>query len=83
MLRRIKSSTGTTWKGPFTGNYLVHDTADTASLVWSPCGANAMLNINSQIALTSTDSKAQGLLTTDSTDLSFKTLIYIQWKACK
>lgn len=65
------------------GDYLKHDTADSTSTVWSPCGASGMLNINSQVRLTSTDSKATGLLTTDSTDLKFTQIAYVQWQKCK
>ena len=51
-------------------------------MVWSPCGEQAMLNINSAIALTSSNSTGQGLLTNDSVDLSFTQEIYIQWQKC-
>ncbi|KAK3215910.1 hypothetical protein GRF29_8g1492576 [Pseudopithomyces chartarum] len=66
-----QSSTEYTFTGPVTGDYLKHDTADSVSTVWSPCGASGMLNINSQVRLTASDTKATGLLTTDSTDLKF------------
>jgi len=49
--------------------------------VWSPCGANGMLNINSQVRLTGSGS-ATGLLTTDSTDLKFTQVVYVQWQKC-
>lgn len=42
-----------------------------------------MLNINSQIRLTSSNSQATGLLTTDSTDLKFSQVVYVQWQKCK
>ena len=41
-----------------------------------------MLNINSQVRLTATDTKATGLLTTDSTDLKFTQIAYVQWQKC-
>lgn len=84
-----------------TGDYLKHDEADSTSVVMSPCGSKGnLLNINSQVRLTSTNSKgkvpstachsnsvantlvATGLLTTDSTDLKFKQVVYVQWKKC-
>ncbi|KAJ8113066.1 hypothetical protein OPT61_g4724 [Boeremia exigua] len=77
-----QTSTEYTFTGPVTGDYLKHDEADSTSVVMSPCGSTSMLNINSQVRLTSTNSKASGLLTTDSTDLKFKQVVYVQWKKC-
>lgn len=64
------------------GDYLKHDEADSTSIVWSPCGASGMLNINSQVRMTSTNSSSTGLLTTDSTDLKFTQVVYVQWQKC-
>lgn len=77
-----QSTTDYTFTGPLTGDYLKHDTADSVSTVWSPCGAQGLLNINSQVRLTSTNTKATGLLTTDSTDLKFTQVAYVQWQKC-
>jgi len=77
-----QSSTGTTWKGPYVNDYELDDEANSTSIVWSPCGESAMLNINSQLALTSSNSSASGFLTTDSIDTSFVQQVYIQWQAC-
>ncbi|EOA86682.1 hypothetical protein ACJQWK_08419 [Exserohilum turcicum] len=77
-----QSSTQYTFEGPVTGDYLKHDEADSTSVVWSPCGTTGMLNINSQVRLTSTNSKATGILTTDSTDLKFTQVVYVQWQKC-
>lgn len=78
----MQSSTQYTFEGPVTGDYLKHDEADSTSVVWSPCGTTGMLNINSQVRLTSTNSKATGILTTDSTDLKFTQVVYVQWQKC-
>ncbi|KAF2638829.1 hypothetical protein P280DRAFT_63319 [Massarina eburnea CBS 473.64] len=78
-----QSSTEYTFTGPVTGDYLKHDQANSTSVVWSPCGATGMLNINSQIRLASSASASTGLLTTDSTDLKFTQVVYVQWQSCK
>ncbi|KAF9732425.1 secreted protein [Paraphaeosphaeria minitans] len=78
-----QSTTDYTFTGPVTGDYLKHDTADSVSTVWSPCGTQGLLNINSQVRLSSTESKATGLLTTDSTDLKFTQVAYVQWQKCQ
>ncbi|KAH3920648.1 hypothetical protein HBI56_219330 [Parastagonospora nodorum] len=77
-----QTSTEYNFVGPVNGDYLKHDEADSTSIIWSPCGAAGMLNINSQVRLTSTNSSATGLLTTDSTDLKFSQVVYVQWQKC-
>ncbi|KAI1914034.1 hypothetical protein LOZ53_000495 [Ophidiomyces ophidiicola] len=77
-----QTHTETNWKGPFVGDFLVHDEADSASTVWSPCGANGALNINSQIRLNSADNKARGIMTNDSLDASFKQIVHFRWQEC-
>lgn len=74
--------TETQWVGPYDQDYLLHDEADSTSIVWSPCGQNGALNINSQVRLTSTNSNATGLLTTDSLDASFRQIVHVRWQPC-
>ena len=77
-----QTSTEYKFEGPVNGDYLKHDTADSTSVVWSPCGTTGMLNINSQVRLATSNSSATGLLTTDSTDLKFTQVVYVQWQKC-
>ncbi|PGH19096.1 hypothetical protein AJ79_00130 [Helicocarpus griseus UAMH5409] len=77
-----QTSTTTEWKGPLDSDYLLHDEADNTSIVWSPCGGNGALNINSQIRLTSTDRDASGFLTNDSIDASFRQIVHVRWQEC-
>lgn len=75
--------TETQWVGPLDEDYVLHDEADSTSIVWSPCGQNGALNINSQVRLTSTNPNATGLLTSDSLDASFRQVVYVQWQKCE
>ncbi|KAK3077640.1 hypothetical protein LTS18_009693, partial [Coniosporium uncinatum] len=77
-----QTSTTTDFIGPMDGDYTKHDEADAASTVWSPCGAEGMLNINSQVRLTASDKNATGLLTTDSIDAKFTQKLHVTWKQC-
>jgi hypothetical protein len=77
-----QSSTTQDFTGPLIGDYRKSDKADSTSVVWSPCGAEGMLNINSQVRLASSNSSAQGILTTDSTDLKFTQVVYVAWQKC-
>lgn len=63
-------------------DYTIHDEADNVSAVLSPCGAEGMLNINSQVRLVG-DTKLNGLLTTDSVDTKFTQVLYLNWQTCK
>ncbi|KAF1985910.1 hypothetical protein K402DRAFT_356318 [Aulographum hederae CBS 113979] len=62
--------------------YTKTDSADVATVVWSPCGAEGLLNINNRIALTSSNSQATGELTDDDATVSFTQQVYVQWRAC-
>ncbi|KAK5654730.1 hypothetical protein OQA88_7055 [Cercophora sp. LCS_1] len=71
-----------TIRGPYDDNYLKTDQFGVQSTVWSPCGLEGLLNINSEVRLSPADSNKAGLLTVDSTDLRFKQIHYLQWQKC-
>ncbi|OAX82828.1 hypothetical protein ACJ72_02820 [Emergomyces africanus] len=77
-----QASTTTRWVGPMDKDYLLHDETDHATTVWSPCGTNGALNVNSQIRLSSSDRNARGVLTTDSIDASFRQIVHVRWQRC-
>jgi hypothetical protein len=52
-----------TIKGAFNNNYLKTDEFDLETTVWSPCGEEGLLNINSEVRLTPLDSDTAALLT--------------------
>jgi hypothetical protein len=78
---RQMSSTMTI-NGPFSQNYLKSDSFDVRSEVWSPCGKDGMLNINSEVRILPLTQGGPGLMTVDSTDLSFTQILYLQWRHC-
>ncbi|KAK0669877.1 hypothetical protein QBC41DRAFT_364479 [Cercophora samala] len=71
-----------TLKGPYDDNYLKTDTFGVESTVWSPCGLEGLLNINSEVRLSPMDGVKPALLTVDSTDLKFVQKHYLQWQKC-
>ncbi|KAI5790591.1 secreted protein [Peziza echinospora] len=78
-----QASTETTFTGPISKDYLIHDEIPFSSTVWSPCGAVEALNINSQIRLDNTANKtANGYLTSDSIDGHVTFIVGVQWQAC-
>jgi hypothetical protein len=64
------------------GNYLKHDEVDAGSTVWSPCGAQGMLNIKSEVRLVPMSATGLNLLTVDTVDAKFSQKYYVQWQKC-
>lgn len=76
-----------TWHGPIQQNYDFTDTLRFESLVWSPCGLEAPLNIRTQIFLSGSTqqliSDPSALITTDEIDGRVKQIFGFQWRACQ
>lgn len=82
--QRQSSNAGTPFYGPLEKDYFVRDTLSLESAVWSPCGAQRSLNINSQVRLDNQRAPMNsGLLTTDSIDGTFETKLYLMWRPCR
>jgi len=64
--------------------YTKQDQLTTSSLVWSPCGADGILNVNSRIALTAPPNNrgASGEVSNDDATLKFENKLYLQWRRC-
>jgi hypothetical protein len=74
----------TLMNGPIDQNYQIRDTLGLSATVWSPCGAQRALNINSQLILDNSRARnSSGLLTTDSVDGELKLVYGIQWQRCR
>lgn len=63
--------------------YTKQDQIPTASYIFSPCGANGILNVNNRIALTTTNSSATGEVTDDDATVAFTQQVHLSWKSCK
>ncbi|CAG8962361.1 hypothetical protein HYFRA_00014158 [Hymenoscyphus fraxineus] len=75
-------TTQTSFRGPIDGNYEAVDNVDLTSTIWSPCGASAALNINSQVRLTSSTAAGRGQITDDSIDGKITFVVGVQWQKC-
>ncbi|KAH8753823.1 hypothetical protein F5883DRAFT_607951 [Diaporthe sp. PMI_573] len=62
--------------------YTKNDQIPTASIIYSPCGAQGILNINNRIALTSTNSSASGSVTDDDATVAFTQQVHLNWQKC-
>lgn len=56
----------TTIKGPYDDNYIKTDELNVQTTVWSPCGQEGLLNINSEVRLSPPDATKSALLTVSS-----------------
>ncbi|KAI9029507.1 hypothetical protein DFJ74DRAFT_765303 [Hyaloraphidium curvatum] len=72
----------TNFAGPFNDDYLFSDHAESAQLVWCPCGAKRNLQIKEEVSVWGGDAHKKALLTTDSTDFKVEKKWHIQWKWC-
>lgn len=50
-------------------------------MIWSPCGANGILNINNRIALTGR-AGASGEISNDDATIKFEQKLKVQWRTC-
>jgi hypothetical protein len=62
--------------------YTKADQVPTASYIYSPCGANGILNVNNRIALTSSNTTASGAITDDDATVAFTHSVHLQWFKC-
>ncbi|KAI1351070.1 hypothetical protein F5Y01DRAFT_304924 [Xylaria sp. FL0043] len=62
--------------------YTKQDQIPTASIIWSPCGATGILNVNNRIALTSTNSSAYGTISDDDATVALTQQVHVAWQAC-
>jgi Domain of unknown function (DUF4360) len=62
--------------------YTKQDAIQNESMIWSPCGANGILNINNRIALTSPNAQAAGEISNDDATIKFEQKLRIQWRRC-
>ncbi|KIM35052.1 hypothetical protein M413DRAFT_14764 [Hebeloma cylindrosporum] len=71
---------GKTQQGAY---YTYRDSFDLVSTVLSPCGADTVLNIASDVRTNNAqNSGGSGYISTDSTDASFSQIFNFQWKKC-
>lgn len=82
--QRLGPSFQTSLRGPFDNDYSRRDTLGVSALVWSPCGAQRALNINTQVRINNRRNRGgQGLMTLDSIDGQVKHIYGIRWRRCR
>ncbi|OAA60257.1 hypothetical protein SPI_05381 [Niveomyces insectorum RCEF 264] len=62
--------------------YTKNDKVPTASVIYAPCGATGILNVNNRIVLASSNKTATGQVTDDDATVAFTHQLHLGWKAC-
>jgi len=75
-----ESITGGQWLQGDT--YTKDDKVQSASVIYSPCGANGILNVNNRISLSSNSANGTGELSDDDATVAFTQQINLQWASC-
>ncbi|WP_433182109.1 DUF4360 domain-containing protein [Actinoallomurus sp. CA-150999] len=71
--------------GPYDGAWHNTDRADTATLVYKPCGVDRILNVNTELRVSTGDSDAantSSYMAMNTTQGGVNTIYRFQWKRC-
>jgi hypothetical protein len=73
------------FNGPMTDDWQTTDTADVATLVFSPCGVSRNLNINTELRVSngSADPGTTNWIEMDATHASVQNIFHFAWKQCQ
>jgi hypothetical protein len=72
-----------TFNGPQDREYLIADTLSASAIVWSACGADVNLRINSSMLARTNSRRDAVLATVDSTDVDAQLIYHLQWRQCR
>jgi hypothetical protein len=69
--------------GPVDRNYHFRDSVGMSATVWSPCGADRSLNINTAISINNMRNRfGSGLMSTDTIDGLLRHVYHMRWRRC-
>lgn len=64
-------------------DYLITHNLQTTAIVWTPCGADTNLRINSNIVAQTNRNWDDVMMTVDTVDVTSGLLFHIQWRSCR
>jgi len=68
--------------GELEDEYLFNNTLGIVGLVWSACGADVNLRVNTSMMVRTNRMRAQAMSTVDSADFNAGLVYHVQWKRC-
>lgn len=72
-----------TFMGPVNGDYLISNDVGVSAMVWSPCGADTNMRINTSMLAQTNSRYEQTLATVDSTDVRSSIVYRLAWRQCQ
>lgn len=70
------------FKGEMDDEYLIRNKLGLNASVWSPCGADVNLRVNSSMMVRTNRKKQETMATVDSADFSSAMVYHLKWKEC-
>ena len=70
------------FRGEMDDEYILRNKLGLSASVWSPCGADVNLRINSSMMVRTNRKKEEVLATVDSADLNSAMVYHLKWKKC-
>jgi hypothetical protein len=71
------------FRGTLRDDYMLRNTLAASSLVWSPCGADTNLRVNSSMMAQTNGQNEQTIATVDSADIKSGLVYHVQWRRCR
>lgn len=71
------------YRGPMTDSFQINHELLASTLVWSACGADVVLRVNSSATAISNNRMDQTMMIVDSADISAGMIYHLQWKRCR
>lgn len=79
--RGVRQST--VFRGPESDEYAITDRLAATAVVWSACGAETNLRVNTSMMVQSNRRGEQAFATVDSADVSAGLIYHLQWRRCR
>lgn len=71
-----------TFRGPLDAEYYLNNDLIVTSNVWSKCGADVNMRINTSMMLRTNSKRQEAISTVDSTDVNAGVIYHFQYKSC-
>jgi hypothetical protein len=68
--------------GPTSQSYELTDNLSAEALVWTPCGADTNLRVNTGMLVQTNQARQQALASVDSADVTAGLVYHVQWRRC-
>ena len=72
-----------TWKGPVDADYKIDNDLGIKARVWSACGADVNLRVNSSMRVHNKNRHEEAMSTVDSADFKAGLVYHLAWKKCR